>query len=101
MWLKDGHRAYDQVLRAIRDAGAAFDRAVRRLEAVVAARKKSERQAEKDQQHRESASIRMALLRERAAASVHTGNLVELAPPRPKSRSARPASARAPDFTAS
>ena len=34
MWLDQPHKAYDQVLRAIRDAGADFDRAIRRIEQV-------------------------------------------------------------------
>jgi hypothetical protein len=34
MWIDQPHKAYDQVLRAIRDAGVAFDRAIRRIEQV-------------------------------------------------------------------
>ena len=34
MWVDQPNKAYDQVLRAIRDAGADFDRAVRRIEQV-------------------------------------------------------------------
>jgi hypothetical protein len=34
MWLDAPHKAYDQVLRSIRDAGVAFDRAIRRIEQV-------------------------------------------------------------------
>lgn len=101
VWLKDAHRALDQILRAVRDAGLAFDRAIRRLELVIGARGKAERQAEKDEQNRESVAMKLAILRQRAAASIRTGNLVELAPPRPKSRAARPATARAPDLGAS
>jgi hypothetical protein len=36
------HKAYDQVLRSIRDAGVAFDRAVRRIEQVRNRRLKEE-----------------------------------------------------------
>ena len=40
MWLDQPHKAYDQVLRAIRDAGADFDRAIRRVEQVIGHRLK-------------------------------------------------------------
>ena len=47
MWLDEPHKAYDQVLRSIRDAGIAFDRAVRRLEAVRDKRLTRERALDK------------------------------------------------------
>ena len=41
MWLDHPHQAYDQILRSIRDAGNSFDRAIRRVEQVIATRRKT------------------------------------------------------------
>jgi hypothetical protein len=96
MWLDDSHPGYNQVMRAIRDAGIAFDRAVHRLEQVVGARRRREVQAAKEDAIREQRALKLVMLRQRAANSLRNGNLVELAPPatprvRSKSR------VRAPD----
>jgi hypothetical protein len=49
MWIDDSHKGYDQVLRAIRDAGVAYDRAVRRIEQVRDRRLARERADRKDE----------------------------------------------------
>jgi hypothetical protein len=63
MWIDEPHKAYDQVLRAIRDAGVAFDRAIRRIEQVRKARLSRERIERKDEERtiaRQSAKPRIA-----------------------------------------
>jgi hypothetical protein len=46
-WMEKPHKAYDQVLRSIRDAGVAFDRVVRRIEQVRNRRLKEEARLER------------------------------------------------------
>ena len=96
MWLEKPHRAYDQI--TIRDAGMAFDRAIRRVEQVIGARKRRERQAEKDQAARVESAAKLVILQTRAAAAVAKAS----APPpdrrpSPAPRINQPNPARAPD----
>jgi hypothetical protein len=58
MWLDDAHKAYDQVLRSIRDAGVAFDRAIRRIEQVRDRRLSRERADRKLEAQNEARVLR-------------------------------------------
>jgi hypothetical protein len=50
MWGDEPHKAYDQVMRAIRNAGADFDRAIRRIEQVRNRRLARERLDRKEEE---------------------------------------------------
>lgn len=65
MWLDKPNRSYDQILRAIRDAEMAFDRAIRRIEAMTGKRYVRERLAERDAQTNELNAAKMFALRDR------------------------------------
>jgi hypothetical protein len=56
-WIDRPHKAYDQLLRAIRDSGVAFDRAIRRVEQVIARRLTRERADRKEEAKRKPAKI--------------------------------------------
>jgi hypothetical protein len=60
MWLDQPHKAYDQVLRSIRDTGIAFDRAIRRIEQVRNRRLTRERADRKEEEKREARALRAA-----------------------------------------
>jgi hypothetical protein len=68
MWSDKPHRAYDQVLRSIRDAGSALDRAIRRIESVQSNRFRRERLARRDAQVNEINAAKPGAIRARAAA---------------------------------
>ena len=79
MWAEKPHRAYDQILRAIRDAGLAFDRAIHRLEIVMDHRFRRERLANRDAQAKEVHGARISALRARTARAAASNSTV----PRP------------------
>jgi hypothetical protein len=71
MWIDKPHKAYDQVLRSIRDAGVAFDRAIRRIEQVRARRLSRERVERNDEERQAKARAKTAatITRQRGAAN--------------------------------
>ncbi len=82
MWVDRPHRAYDQILRAIRDAGIAFDRAIRRIEVVTGSRFRRERLADRDAQANEINAAKVSAIRSRAAtAGSKRSKIVEIPPP--------------------
>ncbi len=70
MWLDKPNRSYDQILRAIRDAEMAFDRSIRRIEAMTGKRYGRERLAQRDAQSNELNAAKINAVRARSAATV-------------------------------
>lgn len=58
MWLDRPHKAYDQILRAIRDSERAFNNAIKRIEEVQDRRLRRERLDRKEQQRTAAAKPR-------------------------------------------
>ena len=76
MWIDHPHKAYDQILHAIRDAGVAFDRAVRRIEQVQSNRRRTIKPAPVEKSKAKAATASFT-----PAPRPNAENVIELRPP--------------------
>jgi hypothetical protein len=90
MWIDQPHKAYDQLLRAIRDSGVAFDRAIRRIEQVRNRRLTMERADRKEQAQAKAKAERVS------TSTLRTKSAVSTVQPKPVIISERHVTARAP-----